>query len=136
MAKTILVVDDSGSVRQHISTVLKRAGFAIAEAADGVEGLSMVDSNRSIEMVICDVNMPHMNGLEMVEKIKSKPENKALPIVMLTTEGQMSLVKRAKQVGAVGWIVKPFNPTQLVQTVNHLVGQSSSLLDLQELGSN
>ena len=124
MEKTILVVDDSCSVRQHVSLVLQRAGFETAQAADGQEGLAMVDSNRNIDIVICDINMPIMNGLEMVEKIKAKPENKSLPILMLTTEGQASLVKRAKQAGAVGWIVKPFNPRQLVQTVNHLTGAS------------
>jgi two-component system chemotaxis response regulator CheY len=122
MAKTILVVDDSSTVRRNVSIVLKRAGFAMAEAADGQEGLAMVDSNRNIDMVICDINMPIMNGLDMVEKIKSKPENKSLPILMLTTEGQIALIKRAKQAGAVGWIVKPFDSAQLVQTVSHLTG--------------
>jgi two-component system chemotaxis response regulator CheY len=122
MAKTILVVDDSGTVRQQVSMALKQAGFETAEAADGREGLAMVDSNRKIDMVISDVNMPNMNGLEMVEKIKSKPENKALPILMLTTEGQPSMIKRAKEAGAVGWIVKPFNASQLVQTAKHLTG--------------
>src|SRR5258708_7246548 len=126
MAKTILIVDDSCSVRQHVSMILVRAGFAMVEASDGQEGLAMID-NRDIDMVICDINMPNMNGLDMVEKVKSKPEHKSLPIVMLTTEGQTSLVKRAKQAGAVGWLVKPFNPTQLVQTVSHLTGESSAL---------
>src|SRR5947209_2220707 len=109
MAKTILVVDDSGTVRQQVSMALKQAGFETAQACDGREGLAMVAANRNIDMVICDVNMPEMNGIEMVEKIKSKPENKSLPILMLTTEGQPSLIKRSKQAGAVGWIVKPFN---------------------------
>jgi two-component system chemotaxis response regulator CheY len=99
---------------------LKQAGFETAQAADGREGLAMVDANRNIDMVICDVNMPNMNGLEMVEKIKSKPENKALPILMLTTEGQPAMIKRAKDAGAVGWIVKPFNASQLIQTAKHL----------------
>ena len=122
MAKTILVVDDSGTVRQQVSMALKQAGFEIAQAADGREGLAMVDSNRDINMVICDVNMPNMNGLEMLEKIKSKPENKSLPVIMLTTEGQPAMIKRAKEAGAVGWIVKPFNASQLVQTAKHLTG--------------
>jgi two-component system, chemotaxis family, chemotaxis protein CheY len=122
MAKTILVVDDSGTVRQQVSMALKQAGFETAQAADGREGLAMVDANRNISMVICDVNMPNMNGLEMVEKIKAKPENKSLPILMLTTEGQPSMIKRAKDAGAVGWIVKPFNASQLVQTAKHLTG--------------
>ena len=120
MAKTILVVDDSDTVRQQVSMALKQAGFAITEAADGQEGLAMIDANRNIAMVVCDVNMPRMNGLEMVESVKRKAENKALPILMLTTEGQPSMIKRAKAAGAVGWIVKPFNATQLVQTAKHL----------------
>src|SRR5882762_8888425 len=124
MSRTILIVDDSVSVRHSVSVVLKRAGFTMVEAADGQEGLAMVDSNRNIGMVICDINMPNMDGLEMLEKVKSKPENQSLPVLMLTTEGQMALVKRAKQAGAVGWIVKPFNPTQLVKTVSHLTAES------------
>jgi two-component system chemotaxis response regulator CheY len=119
-AKTVLVVDDSSSVRQQVSMALERAGFAIVEAADGQEGLAMLDSNKNIDMVICDINMPNMNGLDMVEKVKGQPENKSLPIVMLTTEGQSSLVKRAKEAGALGWIVKPFSPGELVKTVERL----------------
>ena len=124
MSRTILIVDDSVSVRHSVSVVLKRAGFTMVEAADGQEGLAMVDSNRNIGMVICDINMPNMDGLEMLEKVKSKPENQSLPVLMLTTEGQMALVKRAKQAGAVGWIVKPFNASQLVQTVSKLTAES------------
>ena len=120
MAKTILVVDDSGTVRQQVSMALKQAGFAILEAADGQEALNTIESNRNIDMVVCDVNMPNLNGLEMVEKIKSNPAHKALPILMLTTEGQPSMIRRAKEAGAVGWIVKPFDANQLVQTAKHL----------------
>lgn len=120
MTKTILVVDDSGTVRQQVSMALKQAGFAIVEAADGQEALAAIASNRAIDMVVCDVNMPNLNGLEMVEKLKSNPEHKALPILMLTTEGQPSMIRRAKEAGAVGWIVKPFDANQLVQTAKHL----------------
>ena len=120
MAKTVLVVDDSSTVRQQVSIALKQAGFAIVEAADGREGLATLESNRDIDMVVCDVNMPNMNGLEMVEHVKRRPEHKSLPILMLTTEGQPSMIKRAKEAGAVGWIVKPFDATQLVQTAKHL----------------
>jgi two-component system chemotaxis response regulator CheY len=120
MAKTILVVDDSGTVRQQVSMALKQAGFTIVEAADGLEALAAIESNRAIDMVVCDVNMPNLNGLEMVEKVKSNPEHKALPILMLTTEGQPSMIRRAKEAGAVGWIVKPFDANQLVQTAKHL----------------
>jgi two-component system chemotaxis response regulator CheY len=120
MAKTILVVDDSGTVRQQVSMALKQAGFAIVEAADGQEALDALASNRAIDMVVCDVNMPVLNGLEMVEKVKQNPAHKALPNLMLTTEGQPSMIRRAKEAGAVGWIVKPFDANQLVQTAKHL----------------
>ena len=120
MPKTILVVDDSGTVRQQVSMALKQAGFAIVEAADGQEALAAIESNPAIDMVVCDVNMPVLNGLEMVEKVKKNPEHKALPILMLTTEGQPSMIRRAKEAGAVGWIVKPFDANQLVQTAKHL----------------
>ena len=120
MAKTILVVDDSGTVRQQVSMALKQAGFAIVEAADGQEALAAIESNRAIDMVVCDVNMPVLNGLEMVEQVKRNPANKSLPILMLTTEGQPSMISRAKEAGAAGWIVKPFDATQLVQTAKHL----------------
>jgi two-component system chemotaxis response regulator CheY len=120
MTKTILVVDDSGTVRQQVSMALKQAGFAIVEAADGQEALAAIESNRAIDMVVCDVNMPVLNGLEMVERVKKNPEHKALPILMLTTEGQPSMIRRAKEAGAVGWIVKPFDANQLVQTAKHL----------------
>lgn len=128
MAKTILIVDDSSAVRMQVSKVLIGGGFRVAEAADGLEGLATLDSNRNIDMVICDVNMPNMNGIEMVEKVKSLRKNESLPILMLTTEGQVSLVKRAKQAGAVGWIVKPFQHLQLLQTVVHLT-RRSDLID-------
>jgi two-component system chemotaxis response regulator CheY len=120
MAKTVLVVDDSSTVRQQVALALKQAGFAILEAVDGQDALRTIESQSPIDMVVCDVNMPNMNGLELVEKVKSRPQHKALPILMLTTEGQPAMMKRAKQAGAVGWIVKPFDASQLVQTAKHL----------------
>lgn len=121
MSKTVLVVDDSGTVRQQVTMALKQAGFATREAADGREGLNTISAG-NIDMVICDVNMPNMNGLEMVEAVKAKPENSSLPIVMLTTEGQPSMIKRAKDAGAAGWIVKPFDAGQLVSAARQLTG--------------
>lgn len=120
MSKTILIVDDSGTVRQQVAMALNQAGFKTVEAADGQQGARAIDSNRDIAMVVCDVNMPVMNGLEMIELVKRKPENNALPILMLTTEGQPALIKRAKEAGAVGWMVKPFNAGQLVTAARHL----------------
>jgi two-component system chemotaxis response regulator CheY len=121
MSKNILVVDDSGTVRQQVTMALKQAGFETTEAVDGQDGISKISSS-NIDMVICDVNMPNMNGLEMVEAVKAKPENKALPVIMLTTEGQPSMIKRAKEAGAAGWIVKPFDANQLIATAKHLTG--------------
>ena len=122
MSKNILVVDDSGTVRQQVTMALKGAGFDTVEAVDGQDGLSQINSNDNIDMVICDVNMPNMNGLEMVEAFKGQPEKNALPVIMLTTEGQPSLIKRAKDAGAAGWIVKPFDANQLIATAKHLTG--------------
>jgi two-component system chemotaxis response regulator CheY len=121
MSKNILVVDDSGTVRQQVTMALKQAGFNTVEACDGLDGIEKITNNH-IDMVICDVNMPNMNGLEMVEAVKGKPEHKALPVIMLTTEGQPSLIKRAKEAGAAGWIVKPFDAGQLIATAKHLTG--------------
>lgn len=121
MPKHILIVDDSGTVRQQVSMALKQAGFDTLQATDGREGLNAIETDPSIAMVICDVNMPNMNGLEMVEAAKAKPQHKALPIIMLTTEGQPEMIRRAKAAGAVGWMVKPFDANQLVQTARHLV---------------
>ncbi len=124
MSKTrVLVVDDSSAVRQQVSMALGQAGFDIVEAVDGVEGSEAVQTDRTISMIICDVNMPRMNGLEMVEKVKSEPGNADLPIIMLTTEGQPSMVKRAKAAGAKGWIIKPFKADVLVATVQKLTAK-------------
>jgi two-component system chemotaxis response regulator CheY len=120
--KKVLVVDDAQTVRHQVSQALAPAGFEVLEAADGVVGCDLIDSDRDIAVVICDVNMPRMNGIEMVEQIKQKPENSALPVLMLTTEGQPALIKKAKEAGARGWVVKPFNPSQLVAAVQRLAG--------------
>ena len=118
MGKKILIVDDSATVRQQVSLALSGAGFAILEAVDGVDGASKLTSDGSIGLVICDVNMPRMNGLEMLEKVRG--EGVGVPVLMLTTEGDPALVARAKSAGAKGWIVKPFNPAALVAAAKKL----------------
>jgi two-component system chemotaxis response regulator CheY len=118
--KRILVVDDSAAVRQQVAIVLAEAGFEVVEAGDGVDGASVIATDRGIAMVICDVNMPRMNGLDMVTQVKKEAQNAALPIVMLTPEGQPAMIKQAKDAGAKGWIVKPFKADQLVATVKKL----------------
>ena len=119
--KRVLVVDDSPSVRQQVGLSLSQAGYDVVEAGDGTEGVSKIASDRSIALVICDVNMPRMNGLEMIEAVKKEPQNAALPIIVLTSEGQPALIERAKKAGAKGWIVKPFKADLLVAAVKKLL---------------
>jgi two-component system chemotaxis response regulator CheY len=116
--KKILVIDDSPTVRQQVGLALSQAGFQVLEAVDGLDAISKVDA--SIAMLICDVNMPRMNGLEMLEKLRTDARWNALPVVMLTTEGQASLLDRAKKAGAKGWIIKPFKAHLLVAAVQKL----------------
>ncbi|MEO6952085.1 MAG: response regulator [Polyangia bacterium] len=122
MKKRILVVDDSASVRQQVGAVLASAGYDVVEAADGVLGGEAIARMPDLALVICDVNMPNMNGIDMVAAAKSDGKNAALPIVMLTTEGQPGLVEQAKKAGAKGWIVKPFKNEMLIAAVRKLVG--------------
>jgi two-component system chemotaxis response regulator CheY len=120
--KKVLIVDDSPSVRQQVSLALSQAGIQITEAADGVEGLAKVASESDIGMVLCDVNMPNMNGLELLEKVKSSGSAAAaLPFVMLTSEGQQPLIDRARKAGAKGWVIKPFRAELLVAAVRKLL---------------
>jgi two-component system, chemotaxis family, chemotaxis protein CheY len=118
--KKILIIDDSATVRQQVRSALAPAGFEVLEAIDGVEGLETLTSRADLAAVLCDVNMPRMGGLQMLELAKAKGRLAALPVVMLTTEGQPELVQQAKAIGAKGWIVKPFKPEHLVATMRKL----------------
>ena len=115
----VLVVDDSATVRQQVSMALTQAGIAVLEAVDGIDGANQISSG-GIDCVVCDVNMPNMNGIEMVEKVKSENRFSDLPIIMLTTEGAKDLIAQAKSAGACGWIVKPFKADMLVAAVKKL----------------
>src|SRR5262249_40585971 len=116
--KKILVIDDSPTVRQQVGLALSQAGYHVVEAVDGVDAIGKVDA--SIARLIWDVNMRRMNGLEMLEKLRTDARWKALPVVMLTTEGQPGLIERAKKAGAKGWIIKPFKAELLVAAVQRL----------------
>ncbi len=120
MAKKILIVDDSRTVRQQVGFTLSKEGFELIEAEDGKDGIEKLKANKDIGMILSDVNMPRMDGLTMVEEIRKMEEFKSLPIIMLTTESSGDKVDRAKKVGASGWLVKPFNPEQLVGAVKKL----------------
>ena len=118
--KSVLIVDDSQSVREQLANVLEDAGYAVTEAVDGIDGCEKLKGRDEYDLIICDVNMPGMDGLAMVEQETSQENPVTTPIVMLTTEGQPEMIRRAKKAGAKGWIVKPFKPALLLQTVEHL----------------
>jgi two-component system chemotaxis response regulator CheY len=120
MAKNILIVDDSASMRQMISFTLKDAGYDVITAGNGKEALTKLDGTK-VEMVLTDLNMPEMNGIELIRQLRAKPGYKFIPIVMLTTESQETKKQEGKQAGASGWIVKPFKPDQLLDTVKKFV---------------
>ena len=119
MAQTILVIDDSASLRQVVAMALQGAGYEVLEAGDGQAGLVFLDG-RKIGMVICDVNMPRMNGIEFVKAAKALPAYRFLPILMLTTEGQESKKEEGKAAGAKAWMLKPFAPATLLNAVSKL----------------
>jgi len=118
--KKVLIVDDSPSIRKEVAQALTKEGYTVVEAVDGADGIVKIGAEHPAA-VICDVNMPRMNGLEMLETIRRQPEHATLPVVMLTSEGQPALIERAKRAGARGWIVKPFRTDLLVAAVATLV---------------
>jgi len=118
---TILAVDDSNSMRQMVSFTLKQAGHEVQEAADGVEALEMAKKAR-FNLVISDVNMPRMDGIALIRELRALPAYKFTPLLMLTTESGSDKKQEGKAAGATGWIVKPFNPEQLLATVNRVLG--------------
>jgi two-component system chemotaxis response regulator CheY len=124
--KTVLIVDDSLTVRQQVSLTLTSAGYHILEACDGQEGADCVHAHAEIAMVLCDLNMPRMSGLEFLETIKGNAPAPPVPVVVLTTDGSPELIARAKRVGAKGWIVKPFQADLLLAAVRRIAGNSSS----------
>jgi len=119
MAK-ILAVDDSASMRQMVSFTLKGAGHDVIEASDGAEALKMAQG-QDVDLVLSDVNMPNMNGLELCANLRKLPSYKFVPILMLTTESAGDKKMEGKQAGATGWIVKPFNPDQLLSTIKRVL---------------
>ena len=121
MAKKVMVVDDSRTVRQQLGVLLADAGYEVLEASDGLEGVEKIGRTPDIAMVICDVNMPRMDGIQMLTMLREDPKTADLLVLMLTTEGQPGLIARAKAAGARGWIVKPFDPAQLVATMHRVL---------------
>jgi len=116
----ILIVDDSTSMRQMVSFTLKTDGHNVVDASDGLEGLEKAKSTQ-FDLIISDVNMPNRNGLEMTSDIRALPNYKFIPILLLTTESTGEKKAEGKAAGATGWIVKPFNPETLKQTVSKVL---------------
>ncbi len=121
MAK-ILIVDDSSTVRDEVAGFLRNAGLDVATAIDGKDGLAKVKADPGLKLVVSDVNMPNMDGLTMVEKIRGELGNSTINIIMLTTESSPSMKERGKAAGIKGWIVKPFKGEAVLEAFKKMVG--------------
>lgn len=119
--KTIMVVDDSASIRQVVGLTLKQAGYAVLEACDGQEALGKLRS-APVDAIITDMNMPNMNGLDFIRQYRSTGQSAGVPIVFLTTESDDGLKQQARSAGALGWMMKPFKPEQLLAVMKKVVG--------------
>ena len=122
MSKRIMIVDDSETVRQVLQLTLENAGFEVVEAEDGVDALAKLP-DAQIDMLITDLNMPNMDGLELIKKVREKGSHRFTPIVMLTTESSEEKKLAGREAGASGWIVKPFKPEQLLKVVKMVLGE-------------
>ncbi len=120
MSKTVMIVDDSTSMRQTVKICLSSAGYAVIEAVDGQDGIAKLDG-RPVHLIIADVNMPVMGGIEMVKTIKQMPNYRFTPIMMLTTESDEACKREGQVAGAKAWVVKPFKPEQLLAAVAKLI---------------
>ncbi|EGV30470.1 response regulator receiver protein [Thiorhodococcus drewsii AZ1] len=120
MAKTILMVDDSASLRSVVAIALRGAGYDVIEASDGRDALAKL-AGQKVHLVISDVNMPNMDGITLVQELKKQPSYRFTPIMMLTTETQPEKKEAARAAGAKAWLVKPFQPPMLLEAVSKLV---------------
>ncbi|GAK69542.1 response regulator [Agrobacterium rubi] len=122
MSANILTVDDSASIRMTTKIALTNAGYQITEAVDGADGLAKAKGG-SFDLIVTDLNMPNMNGLEMIEALRQSPAHTGVPIIFLTTESDADMKTRAKAAGATGWVTKPFDPENLVKIVRKVLGR-------------
>ncbi|HHJ4202357.1 response regulator [Aeromonas veronii] len=120
MGKTILIVDDSATIRQVVGMTLKSAGYEVMEASDGKDALNKLDGKK-INLIISDVNMPNMDGITFVKEAKKLANYKFTPVIMLTTESQDSKKQEGQAAGAKAWVVKPFQPEQMLAAVAKLI---------------
>ena len=121
MSKTILTVDDSRTMRDMLAMALNDAGFNVVQAVDGEDGLAVLDAHSAdVDVIITDINMPKLDGFGFIEGVRKDARHRATPILVLTTESDSSKKDRARQAGATGWIVKPFNPVKLVDAIRRV----------------
>ncbi len=121
MAKTILTVDDSGSLRQMVAFSLKAAGYDVVQAVDGQDGLNKA-KEKTVDLVLTDQNMPIMDGLTLITNLRGLASYQKVPILMLTTESSDEMKAKGKAAGANGWLVKPFDPKRLIEVVQKVIG--------------
>lgn len=121
MAKTILAVDDSASIRQMVAFTLKGAGYEIVEAVDGMDGLEKAKA-RMFNLVLTDQNMPRMDGMTLIKSLRALPQYRTTPILVLTTEASDAMKQAGRAAGATGWLVKPFDPQKLIEVVKKVIG--------------
>jgi len=119
MSKTILTVDDSRTMREMLLLALQEAGFHVLQAEDGLKGLEVLQDQRA-DVIITDINMPHLDGFGFIEHVRRDSTHRAVPILVLTTESDAEKKNRARSAGATGWIVKPFHPVKLVDAIRRV----------------
>jgi two-component system chemotaxis response regulator CheY len=122
MPKKVLVVDDSAAIRQSITYVLQQGGYEVVEAKDGMDALSVLEGMEAADLIITDVNMPNMDGISFIRKVREDAKYKFIPIIVLTTESQGAKMNEGKEAGATGWIVKPFSADKLLGVVKKVAG--------------
>ncbi len=124
MAKLIMTADDSPSIRQMVSFTLKGDGYEVIEAEDGQDAINKIGATK-VDMLITDLNMPNVDGIELIKQVRADENHKFIPIIMLTTESQGDMKMKGKAAGATGWIVKPFKPEQLIGVVKKVLGAAN-----------
>jgi len=120
MSRLIMTADDSSSVRQMVSFTLKQAGYEVVEAVDGQDAIDKL-AGHQIHMLITDLNMPRLDGIELIKQVRAHAAYKFIPIIMLTTESQPEMKAKGKEAGATGWIIKPFKPEQLLGVIKKVL---------------
>ncbi len=122
MGKKVLIVDDSAPLRHQVISSLSKGGFRVLEAADGFAGLKLIQENPDLSLIISDLNMPKMSGIDLLVALKNDEKLASIPMIMLTTEGSVELIEKARGIGAKAWIMKPFKPDMLLAATRKIAG--------------